>query len=72
MASLLQYVHGSSFEEGMHSRGSEGVQCVQVTRHECVRVILHGQSELEASNVVLIGSHTFEVTLSIFRLQNFS
>ena len=50
--------------------GTEGVQSVQVTRHECVRVILHGQSELEASNVVLIGSHTFEVILPIFRPQN--
>ena len=31
-------------------------------RHESVRIILHGQSELEASNVVLTGAHTFEVS----------
>lgn len=33
----------------------------QVERQEEVRIILHGQAEFEASNVVLTGSHTFEV-----------
>ncbi|KAK9833071.1 hypothetical protein WJX74_006343 [Apatococcus lobatus] len=33
----------------------------KVHRREAVRIILHGQSEFEASHVVLQGSHTFEV-----------
>ena len=35
----------------------------KVQRREAVRIILHGQSEFEASHVVLQGSHTFEVSL---------
>ena len=35
----------------------------KVQRREAVRIILHGQSEFEASHVVLQGSHTFEVCL---------
>ena len=34
----------------------------QVKRRESTRIILHGQSEFEASDVVLIGNHMFEVT----------
>lgn len=34
---------------------------VQVHRHESVQIKLHGQSEFEASHVVMEGSHTFEV-----------
>ena len=37
---------------------------VQVARQEQVSIVLHGQSEFEASHVVLIGSHTFEVPFS--------
>lgn len=33
----------------------------QVTRHEAVRVVLQGQSEFEARDVVITGSHTFVV-----------
>jgi hypothetical protein len=33
----------------------------KVARREAVRIILHGQSEIEASNVVLEGDLTFEV-----------
>ena len=35
--------------------------CRQARRHESVQVRLHGQSEFEASHVVIEGSHTFEV-----------
>lgn len=33
----------------------------QVTRHEAVRVVLQGQSEFEARDVIISGSHTFVV-----------
>lgn len=33
----------------------------QVARLEAVRIVLHGQSEFEAHDVVLTGAHTFEV-----------
>ena len=36
---------------------------MQVHRLEATRVILHGQSEFEASDVVLVGNHMFEVGL---------
>ena len=35
---------------------------MQVARREQVKVVLHGQSEFEASHVLLTGSHTFEVS----------
>ena len=40
--------------------------CRQVHRLEATRIILHGQSEFEASDVILVGNYIFEVwTLSI-------
>ena len=43
---------------------AEGFCAAQVHRREATRIILHGQSEFEASDVVLIGNHMFEVSLS--------
>ena len=34
---------------------------VQVQRHESCRIVLHGRSEFEASNVTLKGDQSFEV-----------
>ena len=42
--------------------GIEGLVTLQVSRKESVKVVLHGQAEFEASHVVLLGSHTFEVS----------
>ena len=45
----------------LHSQKANSAPVAQVARHEQVKVVLHGQSEFEASHVVLLGSHTFEV-----------